>query len=315
MDNDKNSIKLRQNFCILCNSQNKKIVCSGNDYQYGTTIEIFDWCECDDCGHFYINPIPTESSLSLIYPKALVNYEDLPKRNIAFALKDYLDGRRLRKITEHIKDGGKLLDVGCASGALLDLAKKHCKNIHCFHGIDISEAATSAAASKGYNIIISTVEEAELPNSFYDIIILQQVIEHLHDPYLTLIKLRSALKDGGKIIIETPHLGSIERKIFKGFWEGYHIPRHFNLWTVEGMTKMCVAAGYKSIETQILSKPIHWTLSFQNIAIRYNLPRRITHAFSLRNRIPIPLFIFGFVDLVQLKILKKGSGIQYIATK
>ena len=64
---------------------------------------------------------------------------------LAFSVKAYLDGRRLRKLTENIPAGGRLLDVGCAAGMLLDVAKRNCANLQVLEGLEISDAAAAHA--------------------------------------------------------------------------------------------------------------------------------------------------------------------------
>lgn len=128
---------------------------------------------------------------------------------------------------------------------LLDVAKRHCPNIQVLEGLETSEAAAVGARRKGYKVHIATIETADLPQEYYDLIIMQQVIEHVHNPRAVLAKLHSALRKGGRLVMETPHLNSWDHALFRrGYWEGYHIPRHFNLWTVEGMRTMVEQAGF-----------------------------------------------------------------------
>lgn len=291
------------------------MVASGTDYQYQTTQQLFNWCRCNSCGHFHINPIPTEEALPLIYPDSLKNYCDFDANpGLAFRVKAYLDGRRLRTLTADVPAGGRLLDVGCAAGMLLDVAKRHCAHLHVLEGLEISDAAAAGALAKGYRVHISTIEAADLPDSYYDIIVMQQVIEHVHDPRIVLEKLRSSLRSGGRLVMDTPHLFSLDHWIFrKRYWEGYHIPRHFNLWTENGMERIAKEAGFSAVYSRKRIKPVHWTLSLQNWAVGTGKPKWVVRFFDLRN--PVLLIAFGLVDAAQLALLGKASDIQYVAVK
>jgi SAM-dependent methyltransferase len=309
------SVPTRPNHCTMCNSREHSVAASGWDFQYATTSQSFDWCRCLQCGHWYINPLPTEEALSLIYPDNLKNYADFDLHpGLAFRVKAALDGRRLRDLAKDTRDGGRLLDVGCAAGMLLDVAKRYCPTLRVLEGTEISHAAASGAIRKGYKVHIGAIETLDLPADYYDLIVMQQVIEHVHNPPAVIAKLRASLRSGGRLVMETPHLWSWDHLLFRSrYWEGYHIPRHFNLWTVDGMRKMVADAGFSDFSFRKRIKPVHWTLSLQNWAAGTQKPNVLVRFFDLRN--PLLLAVFGTVDLIQLALFGKASDIQYVATK
>jgi SAM-dependent methyltransferase len=300
----------------VCGGSGCTTITTGTDYQYATTDQSFDWCRCPDCGHLRIDPIPTEAALETIYPDDLMNYAEFDEQpGLAFRVKAFFDGRRLRALSAGVPAGGRLLDVGCAAGMLLDVARQSCPNLEVLDGLEISAAAAAGAIGKGYHVTISTIEAADLPADYYDLITMQQVIEHVHDPRAVLAKLRAALRPGGRLVMDTPNLGSLDQRVFnrRGYWEGYHIPRHFNLWTPAGMQRIVTEAGFASMTTKKRIKPVHWTLSLQNWAIGTRKPRWLIRFFDLRN--PLLLAVFGVVDLAQLVLFGKASDVQYVATR
>jgi SAM-dependent methyltransferase len=305
----------RPHSCVVCGSREHSVIATGTDYQSRTVQQSFDWCRCTLCGHFYISPLPSEAALSIIYPDTLKNYEEFDaRRGLAFRVKGLLDGRRLRQLAAEIPAGGRVLDVGCAAGMFLDLVKRHVPAIHEMEGLDISEAAAAGATRKGYKVYVATIEKADLPEDYYDLIYMQQVIEHVHDPRAVLAKLKRCLKVGGRLVMETPHLYSWDHSLFRrGYWEGYHIPRHFNLWTTDGMTRMVKESGFASVEHRTRIKPVHWTISLQNWAIGTGKPKAIVNFFQLKN--PLLLVVFGVIDVLQLKLFGKASDVQYVATR
>ncbi len=306
-------IPTRPHACVVCGSREHVVVASGTDYQYGTTDQVFNWCKCR-CGHHYIDPLPSEAALSTIYPDTLKNYADFDADpGLAFRVKGFLEGRQVKRLAARVPEGGRLLDVGCAAGMFLDVVKRNCPNITVLEGLEISRAAAERATAKGYKVYISTIEQADLPESYYDLICLQQVIEHVHDPRAVLTKLRRSLRPGGSVILETPNLESWDHALFRGgFWEGYHIPRHFNLWTAEGMARMLREVGYAEVCTKKRIKPVHWTLSLQNWAIGTHKPQPVIDFFNLKN--PLGLVLFGGLDVLQLGLFGKASDIQYVAS-
>lgn len=308
-------VSTRRQRCVVCGGGESEIVAHGTDYQYRTTDQDFTWRRCSLCSHYYLDPMPDEQALGVIYPSDLKNYDDFDRHpGLAFRVKAFLDGRRMRRLAGDLPPGARLLDVGCAAGMLLDVAKRSCPSIDVLDGLEISEAAAAGAKRKGYAVQIATIENADLRENYYDIITLQQVIEHVHDPRGVIVKLHKALRTGGRLVMDTPNLHSWDHYLFRhGFWEGYHIPRHFNLWTNAGMRRLVEDAGFASLTLSKRIKPVHWTLSLQNWAVGTGKPQAVVDFFNLKN--PLLLIAFGIVDVTQLVLLGKASDVQYVATK
>lgn len=313
----KKDVNSRVYFCCVCTENKSKIISTGTDFQYGTTDKEFRWHECENCGHFFLNPVPHENSLDIIYPKNLGNYEDFDTSpGIGFKIKRILDKNSLKKVLKLVANPNSFLDVGCAAGTLLDLVKECNSEIKTLHGVEISNTASKLSTKKGYKIFHGTIEKVDLKNNKYDFIYLQQVIEHVHDPNLVLRKLYKHLQKNGIVVLETPSPLSWDHKIFKKrYWEGYHFPRHFNIWKKDGMIKLLEKSGFKIISTKYRIKPVNWTLSIQNWIIDKKKLMFFKDSFNMNNKFPIFLFIFGIVDLIQLILTKKSSDLQYIATK
>lgn len=309
-----NTIK---NKCCVCFSEKSNEVSIGTDFQYKTTDQSFYWHECIDCGHFFLDPFPSVDALSVIYPKNIGNYEQWDKKpGLGFRVKRFLDKRSLRKILKFLPEGKAVLDVGCASGGFLDIVKSEKKNIDTLDGVEISNDAAKGAVEKGYKVFIGPVEEINFQDNKYDLIYLQQVIEHVHDPNKVLSKLSSILNKNGLIVLETPALHSWDHKFFfRRHWEGYHFPRHFNIWTEDGMKKILIANGLELIEKKYRIKPVHWTISFQNWIIDNKSFLWLKNSLNVNHKFPIFLMMFGLIDVLQLLITKKTSDIQYIARK
>ena len=303
--------------CHVCESQESKIIAKGHDYQYNTVDDEFFWHECNSCGHYFLNPMPSVNDLGIIYPKTLGNYCDFDdKKNFSFKIKKKLDSKRIIKLTESFKTNSRILDVGCGTGTLLDIFKECAHNFSYYEGIEISETAARTAENKGFEIKTGTIEEITLQKNFYDVIFLQQVIEHVHQPKNVIKKLYESLKINGIIVLETPSLNTWDHKLFKkGTWEGYHIPRHFNLWTTKSMKKMINEIGILNLSYNYRIKPVHWTLSLQNLLIKNKKFKSLQNALDLRSKFPILLILFTFVDLLQFLITRKTSDIQYIIKK
>ena len=67
------------------------------------------------------------------------------------------------------------------------------------------------------------------------LITINHAIEHLPSPEKTVGALFERLMDGGIIEGQTPAADSLERKLFKNGWSGYHAPRHTVIFSRDGL--------------------------------------------------------------------------------
>jgi len=108
----------------------------------------------------------------------------------------------------------RVLDVGCAHGgyvALLNWAGYHAE------GTEMSaDVARFASDAFGVTVHVGPVESLALKTGNFDVVVLNDVIEHLPDPVATLGRCASLLAPGGLFVIQTPeykeHLSYAELK-------------------------------------------------------------------------------------------------------
>lgn len=133
----------------------------------------------------------------------------------------YFSGSR-PEVAELVPYGAKrVLDVGCGFGGLGILLRE--RKVESLYGIEINPSA-SAHLEKLYDRHwIGSVESIELTGDLpkFDCIIFSDVLEHLLDPWSTLMRYSNYLSDGGKIIASIPNvrnLGLIYSLLFRGRW-------------------------------------------------------------------------------------------------
>lgn len=104
----------------------------------------------------------------------------------------------------------KILDLGCGDGSLLERISIHRK-----FGVDISEEQLAIARAKGIESFLVNIDLDPLPfeDNFFDIIICTEVIEHVLVPDKLLAEASRVLKKGGKLILTTPNLASLAKRL------------------------------------------------------------------------------------------------------
>lgn len=103
----------------------------------------------------------------------------------------------------------KILDVGCGGGQLLEQYTKIPKIE--VYGVDISEKALKIAHKRDYKTYLCDVENEKLPfeNTAFDIIVINDLLEHIIDPDNLLRECHRVLKNEGLLIICVPNISHI----------------------------------------------------------------------------------------------------------
>ncbi|PIS08817.1 hypothetical protein COT75_05045 [Candidatus Beckwithbacteria bacterium CG10_big_fil_rev_8_21_14_0_10_34_10] len=119
---------------------------------------------------------------------------------------------RVKKIVDLSGKNKIILDIGCDTGLV---GKYILKNKNKVYGIDISKKAVIEANNNGLIAKRINPETQALPfkNNYFDLIIMTDIIEHLFDPDKVFQKIRKKLKLNGELIITTPNLASLTRRI------------------------------------------------------------------------------------------------------
>ena len=156
--------------CIVCSS--KKIKLSLIDYRQ---ISI---SKCEDCGFQFMNPQYTDEYLTEYYS----NYTSGDDFDYWHEALLYGHDFYLSKIEKFI-NVGKMLDVGCGGGYLLEAAINRGWAVR---GFDVDDVATSMVSERiGVEIDSGDFFSTKLDED-YDLVTMHQVLEHVKDPNKTL---------------------------------------------------------------------------------------------------------------------------------
>ncbi len=168
--------------------------------------------------------------------------------------KKYYSGVRQEMLPFIPKDAKKILEVGCGVGGFAAQLLREDREIW---GIEPFEEAFKQAESKLDKVINKAVEEAidELPDDFFDVIIFNDVLEHLLHPKDVLIALKAKLSKTGCIVTSIPNVRFIKnlyhvllQKDWKYADSGILDYTHLRFFTKKSMISLFSDAGYK-IET------------------------------------------------------------------
>jgi SAM-dependent methyltransferase len=140
---------------------------------------------------------------------------------------------------------GRLLDVGSGNGAFVERMRMLGWDAE---GVEPDPRAVSVARESGLPVREGTVEglAAGLEQS-YDVITLDHVIEHLHDPAAALDSVHAALRPGGLLWIATPNLESLGHRRFGRDWLHLDPPRHLVLFNTSSLQALLRRSGFEPL--------------------------------------------------------------------
>jgi 2-polyprenyl-3-methyl-5-hydroxy-6-metoxy-1,4-benzoquinol methylase len=161
---------------------------------------------------------------------------------------------------------GKMLDVGCGEGFALAFFKAHRWSVK---GLDFSEAGLLAnnphcrdALQTGNPIELLSCEISD--GATYDVVWLENVLEHVLDPIALLQSMRGIVSPGGIAVVTVPNDASITQlaALAKGhidtpFWIAP--PDHLSYFDRETLEATAQATGWECVKVQA-DFPIDWFL-------------------------------------------------------
>jgi SAM-dependent methyltransferase len=235
--------------CLVCDSKNavelypsdinlKKLSFT---YEFSPESQkTFRVVRCADCTHVFCAPIPKN-----IYK----NYEDvIDKEYLRHVKTRELSAKAVLTGIGKYAQGKKLLDVGCATGDFLKIAKDFG---YVGEGLELSHWSSDIARKRGIKVYRETLKSlAKKAPQKYDVITLWGVIEHFERPAEEIEYLHKLLKPNGIIILWTGNVdGLMSRLLGRRWW--YWQGQHIQYFTNKSLNFLGEAAGFEILTTKI----------------------------------------------------------------
>jgi 2-polyprenyl-3-methyl-5-hydroxy-6-metoxy-1,4-benzoquinol methylase len=121
-----------------------------------------------------------------------------------------------------INRDARILEVGCGDGAngALALSEGRC-GTYC--GVELCAQAAQLACTRITEVVTGDVEHLVLtwPKSYFDVLILSEVLEHLVDPWATLRKLKPLLRAEALVFASSPNVSHhrVVSMVARGDWK------------------------------------------------------------------------------------------------
>lgn len=212
--------------CPICSSADSKTIvqidCGNLDKS--TLYPIVSIKHCLLCGHFF-NELTAEELVGLDlyyndeYAPANLGITDKTgdRPGSAGTLTTQRYDQLYQALSPHINVRQSILDVGCALGGFLDYISD--KGFSELAGVDMTRAYVDQARLKNrYRIEIGNAQSLPFGNQTFDVIVMEQVMEHLFSPGNAFQEARRVLKNGGIFCIGVPDAARYADHYFFDFY-------------------------------------------------------------------------------------------------
>jgi SAM-dependent methyltransferase len=242
------SVTLR---CDACGSSDLRVLytdCPDRRHWLGT----FDVLQCLRCGTGRTAPRPSEGEIARFYPPEYGSFGgDAPVRGPLFrTLKTIAQGPALLRYgrpssPKPPREGARALEIGAGTGERLAALAASGWEVT---GVEPNEAAAARAVARfpvlRDRLRSDRAERVDFPSASFDLIVMEHVLEHLHEPLAVLERARRWLRDGGALQLWAPNFSSLERRVFRSYWDGLDLPRHLNHFTERALRAALTERGF-----------------------------------------------------------------------
>jgi SAM-dependent methyltransferase/Flp pilus assembly protein TadD len=202
---------------------------------------------CLACGLAFFTPPPPAERLREIYRGAGPSLA----AQLAATRGGELPHALLDRIEEHVPRRGRLLDVGCAHGAVLLAARQRGWTVA---GFEISAESVGIARGEfGLDVVQGDhLDQAGFPDGAFDVVTMQHVLEHVVDPLRLLRAARRLLRPGGLLWLAVPNFGGFLASTLGARWGWVTYPNHLVYFTPQTLGLALERAGFRV--TRLLSQ-------------------------------------------------------------
>lgn len=235
----------RSSECLACKSAQIRLIFRKH---------FFEHWHCGKCGFVFVNPRPNESELVEMYSR-LTYFRN---RTELFEIARIRDGQSFNitldvnawygSLAERIKKhsaGGAMLDVGGGSGRFLKFIKDHYPEFDPTL-VEVNKELCSVAEEVfGLRTFNGTIEQLQLANQKFDVVVSIATIEHIFDPGAYLATIRSVMNKGGILFMTMPRLGWLSRTISTSVVYDVFPPLHLNFFDVDSIKSIIQTHGIR----------------------------------------------------------------------
>ena len=253
--------------CPICGGPSQLMYEDLYDDRYGYPGH-YELRSCDRCRHRHLVTSLSEADISDLYrtryPRAEIDLSRMPKFPEASAPVAWLDGARSAAF-RWVPPNVRVLDIGCGSCETLAYhLSRGCEAV----GFEADDNVRRIAERWGFDVRIGLFDPAEFPEAHFDVITMDQVVEHVAEPVAFLRGVGRVLKPGGSIVVSTPNSRSFAARILGRRWMNWHAPYHLHHFSGRSLRLASEEAGLEVVGIRTLTNSDWLRLQLMHLVTR-----------------------------------------------
>lgn len=171
-------------------------------------------------------------------------------RAVDAPIREYFANRRDEMLAFLPQHYARVLEVGCGEGRFAVLLAVGTE----VWGVEPDRVSAAGAASRMHRVLADKYDRVsdELPDAYFDLVICNDVIEHMAEPEALLESLRRKLAAGGRIVASIPnvrHWETLFELLWRKDWRYRHsgtLDRtHLRFYTKKSILRMFQQSGFE----------------------------------------------------------------------
>jgi 2-polyprenyl-3-methyl-5-hydroxy-6-metoxy-1,4-benzoquinol methylase len=176
----------------------------------------------------------------------------------------YHDNARAEIASFVTEPPGLIVDVGCGGGAAGRTLKQKFPGIRVI-GVENNPQAAAEAQKRLDEVIVGSIDSTSVAERLQGepiaLVLLLDVLEHLYDPWRTLVRIRSWLAPGTRVLASVPNVRNLVTldDLAAGRWEyepdGVLDITHLRFFTKASLRELFEETGYDVLEMVPIFRP------------------------------------------------------------
>jgi len=219
------------NHCLVCEAQDAAPLYPGI-------------LRCRACGYVFADMRLTDEELFKLYNEEFFTGAEFSDyaADAKFFRKNFV--LRLRELKKFLDPAchQKLLEIGCAYGFFLDVARDEFAQVQ---GIDITDAGVRYAREE---LKLDVVQADFLAHDYgaekFDVVCMWDTIEHLREPRRYVEKIAAHTAPGALLALTTGDIESANARLRRDRWRLIHPPTHLHYFSSKSIARLLDAHGF-----------------------------------------------------------------------
>jgi 2-polyprenyl-3-methyl-5-hydroxy-6-metoxy-1,4-benzoquinol methylase len=240
-----------------CFSSNRSaitcIACSHKENQSTFSKNGFDYSLCKNCGTLYQSPRPNIEEFEIFYKDSISSkyWAEVFFPTVAEKRREYIFKPRASSISEICKikklTGNKLIEIGAGYGIFLEEWSKIRPESELI-AIEPSKQLAEICRNKKLVVIEKLAEKVNDYESYADLVVCFEVLEHVYDPLSFVNTLAKFVRPGGWLFMSTLCVDGFDIQMLWEKSESISPPHHINFFSILGFKHLMKKAGLIEIE-------------------------------------------------------------------